>query len=80
MTPTQCVMARAGLEMTCRSLAKKAGVSAQDVHRFEMGRIPRDSTAYRRLEATLKRLGCTFFNQMDGKFGLGVHIEFRGPQ
>jgi transcriptional regulator with XRE-family HTH domain len=61
MTPAQCRMARAAIEMGVRDLAKAAKVSTNTITRFERGEELRERTVDA-IRAALEALGVEFTN------------------
>jgi transcriptional regulator with XRE-family HTH domain len=62
ITPVQCRMARAALEIGVRDLAKLAGVSAMTVTRFENGHSEGYPATLEKLRAALESAGVEFTN------------------
>jgi transcriptional regulator with XRE-family HTH domain len=61
MTPAQCRMARAAIEMGVRDLAEAAKVSTNTITRFERGEELRERTVDA-IRAALEALGVEFTN------------------
>lgn len=80
LTPTQCKMARAGLDFGVRDLAALAGISPNTVARLERGEALRDDTL-RKIRATLQAEGAIFMSTVtDDVLGVGVMcVEALGP-
>lgn len=73
MTPLQCRLCRAGLNLSARDLAELAGVNVNTVVRFEAGNLPvRDQTVLA-LQAALESRGCTLLAA--DEHGPGVRIK-----
>lgn len=73
LTPSQCRMARAALQIGVRDLAQLAGLSAMTVTRFEnerSGGAPETQTALRR---ALEHAGVVFIEENGG--GAGVRLR-----
>jgi transcriptional regulator with XRE-family HTH domain len=62
ITPSQCRMARAALELGVRDLAKLAGVSSMTVTRFENGRSQGSPETLEKLQRALEAAGVEFIN------------------
>jgi transcriptional regulator with XRE-family HTH domain len=62
ITPVQCRMARAALEIGVRDLAKLAGVSAMTVTRFENGHSEGYPATLEKLRRALESAGVEFTN------------------
>jgi len=62
ITPEQCRMARAGLQMTVSTLAELAGVSPSSVTRFENDEPCHRPDALRRIRTTFEARGIEFTN------------------
>ncbi len=60
LTPAQCRMARAALEIGVRDLAAMAGVSAMTVTRFENGHSEGYPATLEKLRHALELAGATF--------------------
>jgi transcriptional regulator with XRE-family HTH domain len=73
ISPTQCRMARAALEIGVRDLAKIAGVSAMTVTRFENGRSSGHADTLEKLQRALEKAGVIFVEE-NGE-GLGVRLR-----
>lgn len=72
LTPTQCKMARAGLDFGVRDLAALAGISPNTVARLERGETLRDDTL-RKIRETLQAEGAIFMSTVsDDVLGVGV--------
>ncbi|MCK5750413.1 MAG: hypothetical protein KAH44_29620 [Oricola sp.] len=74
ITPAQCRMARAGIVMSVRDLARLADVSGLAVTRFENGNTDCPETIVRRFRRILESRGARF---VSGPKGEGVKIEAR---
>lgn len=72
MTPAQCRMARAAIEMGIRELAEAAKVSTNTVTRFERGEPLRERTVDA-LRAALESAGVEFIAENGG--GAGVRLR-----
>ena len=72
ITPAQCRMARAGIVMSVRELARLADVSGLEVTRFENGNAGTLSAVVRRFRIILESRGVRF---LDGADGGGVEIS-----
>lgn len=73
MTPTQCRMARAALDLSVRDLAALAQVAVNTVVRFEAGQLPSRPQTSAALRAVLEARRCTFLDQgTAGEEGEGV--------
>ena len=71
ITPEQCRMARAALQMTVRQLAERAGVSASLISRFEHDRVPRQTDRLERIQIAFEARGIRFTSDD----GLGVKLR-----
>ncbi len=81
LTPTQCKMARAGLDFGVRDVAAMAKVSPNTIARLERGEVLRDDTL-RKIRGTLEAEGAIFTSMVDGgipTFGV-MCVEVLGPQ
>jgi len=72
MTPAQCRMARAAIELGVRELAEAAKVSTNTVTRFERGEELRDRTVDA-IRAALEAAGVEFIAENGG--GAGVRLR-----
>jgi transcriptional regulator with XRE-family HTH domain len=72
MTPEQCRMARAGLDMGVRELAAATGVSTNTITRFERGEQLKLATIGR-LRAALEAAGIEFIPENGGGPGLRIN-------
>lgn len=72
ITPAQCRMARAGIVMSVRDLARLADVSGLAVTRFENGNTDCPEIIVRRFRRILESRGARF---VSGPKGEGVKIE-----
>jgi transcriptional regulator with XRE-family HTH domain len=77
ITPAQCRMARAALEIGVRDLAKLAGVSAMTVTRFENGHSEGYPATLEKLRRALESAGVIFVEE-NGE-GPGVRLR-KAPQ
>lgn len=73
ITPAQCRMARAALELGVRELAALAGVSAMTVTRFENGHSQGYQETLRKLQTALENAGVIFVAE-NGE-GPGVRLR-----
>lgn len=73
MTPAQCRMARAAIELGVRDLAKAADVSTNTITRFERGDELRPRTIDA-IQTALEALGVVFIPENGG--GAGVRLKF----
>jgi transcriptional regulator with XRE-family HTH domain len=73
ITPEQCRMARAALQIGVRDLAKLAGVSAMTVTRFENGHSDGAAVTLEKLRAALEAAGVEFIAENGG--GAGVRLR-----
>jgi DNA-binding XRE family transcriptional regulator len=73
ITPEQCRMARAALQMTVRSLAERAEISAMTVTRFENGHSRGYADTNSRLQSVLEAAGVEFIPENGG--GAGVRLK-----
>lgn len=80
LTPTQCRMARAGLDFGVRDVAALAAVSPNTVARLERGEALRDDTL-RKIRKSLEAEGAMFMSSVDdGIPAVGVMcVEVKGP-
>jgi len=80
LTPSQCKMARAGLDFGVRDVAALAGVSPNTVARLERGEVLRDDTL-RKIRESLASEGAIFLSSVDGGIpAVGVMcVEVLGP-
>ena len=76
ITPAQCRMARAALELGVRDLATAAKVSTNTITRFEGGEALRGRTVAA-IRAALEAAGIAFIAENGG--GLGVRLK-RAPR
>lgn len=72
MTPAQCRMARAALELGIRELAEAAKVSTNTIARLERGEDLRERTVDA-IRATLESAGVEFIDENGG--GPGVRLK-----
>jgi predicted transcriptional regulator len=72
MTPEQCRMARAALNLGVRELATLAHVSTNTIARFERGEQLKGSTM-QRVQAALEEAGIEFIPEGGG--GVGVRLR-----
>lgn len=72
ISPSQCRMARAGLSLSVRDLARLAQVSGLTVTRFENGSVSCPDEAIDALRRTLESGGAEFIDENGG--GPGVRI------
>ena len=72
ISPAQCRMARAGVIMSVRELARLAEVSALSVTRFENGNMSCPMEMVQRFKRILESRGAQFFA---GPQGGGVKVE-----
>lgn len=73
ITPSQCRMARAALEIGVRELAAMAGVSAMTVTRFENGKSAGYADTLQKLRSALEAAGVIFIDE-NGQ-GPGVRLR-----
>ncbi|ESX50783.1 DNA-binding protein [Mesorhizobium sp. LSHC422A00] len=73
MTPSQCRMARAALQIGVRQLAHKAGISSMTVTRFENGHSAGAPETVDALRAALESAGVEFIPENGG--GAGVRLR-----
>ena len=73
ISPAQCRMARAALELGVRDLASLAGVSAMTVTRFENGHSAGYPETLSKLRAALEVAGVEFIPANGG--GAGVRLR-----
>lgn len=66
MTPAQCRMARALLDLKRADLAKLAGVSEKTIGDYERGQRTMLRTHVEAVRRTLERLGVEFMADRDG--------------
>ena len=71
ITPEQCRMARAALQLTVKQLAERAGVSASLISRFEHDRLPRQTDTLERIQMAFEARGIRFTKDD----GLGVQLR-----
>ena len=71
--PIHVRMARAGLELTVRELAERAGVNKNTISRYESGKEI-IASSLQRIEQVLQEAGAVFF-EADSSFGTGVGIN-----
>jgi predicted transcriptional regulator len=76
MTPAQCRMARAALEIGVKELAEKASVSTNTIVRLERGEALRPRTLAA-IRAALESAGVIFVGENGG--GPGVRLR-KGPR
>jgi predicted transcriptional regulator len=76
MTPAQCRMARAALEIGVKELAEKASVSTNTIVRLERGEALRPRTLAA-IRAALESAGVIFVGENGG--GAGVRLR-KGPR
>jgi transcriptional regulator with XRE-family HTH domain len=72
MTPAQCRMARAALEMEIRELAERAKVATGTIVRFERGEVLKERTIDA-IQAAIEAAGIDFIAENGG--GPGVRIR-----
>jgi transcriptional regulator with XRE-family HTH domain len=77
LTPVQCRMARAALQIGVRDLAKMAGVSPMTVTRFENGQSGGHADTLRKLQRALEEAGLEFIPENGG--GPGVRMREAVP-
>lgn len=75
MTPAQCRMARAALELGIRELAEAAKVSTNTIARLERGEELRERTMDA-VRAALESAGVEFIDENGG--GPGVRLKKKG--
>lgn len=80
LTPAQCRMARAALEIGVRDLAKLAGVSAMTVTRFENGRSEGYPATLGKIRAALEAAGVEFIAENGGGAGVRLRKGARAEQ
>ena len=73
ITPEQCRMARAALQMTVRQLAERTGVSPSLITRFENDRLPNETDPLSRLRTAFEARGIEFI--LDDVLG----VQLRNP-
>ncbi|MER8661900.1 helix-turn-helix transcriptional regulator [Mesorhizobium sp. M1148] len=73
ITPSQCRMARAALQIGVRQLAHKAGISSMTVTRFENGHSAGAPETVAALRAALEAAGVEFIPENGG--GAGVRLR-----
>ncbi len=73
ITPAQCRMARAALEIGVRDLAKMASVSAMTVTRFENGHSDGYPATLSKIRGALEAAGVEFIAENGG--GAGVRLR-----
>ncbi len=73
LTPAQCRMARAALEIGVRELAEMAGVSAMTINRFEKGHSKGYPDTVRKIHEALEAAGIIFVDA-NGE-GPGVRLR-----
>lgn len=73
ITPEQCRMARAALQMTVRQLAERAGVSPSLISRFENDQLPQRPDTLNRIRAAFEARGVEFIRRK----ALGVQLRNR---
>lgn len=78
LTPAQCRMARAALEIGVRDLAKLAGVSAMTVTRFENGHSDGYPATLEKIRAAFEGAGVIFVDE-NGE-GAGVRLRKKGSK
>lgn len=76
LTPSQCRMARAALQIGVRDLAQKAELSAMTVTRFENERTSGAPETQAAIRAALEAAGVDFIEENGG--GPGVRLRSRG--
>jgi transcriptional regulator with XRE-family HTH domain len=77
ISPAQCRMARAALELGVRDLAELAGVSAMTVTRFENGHSQGYPETLSKLQGALENAGVIFVEE-NGE-GPGVRLKKTAP-
>lgn len=77
LTPAQCRMARAALQIGVRDLARLAALSAMTVTRFENARSSGAPETQAALRAALEAAGIAFIEANGG--GPGVRLREREP-
>lgn len=78
LTPAQCRMARAALEIGVRDLANLAGVSAMTVTRFENGHSGGYPSTLEKIRRALEKAGVIFVEE-NGE-GPGVRLKKRASR
>ena len=73
ITPTQCRMARAALQIGVRELAVFAEMSAMTITRFETGKSGGQAETLRKLQRALETAGVEFIPENGG--GAGVRLR-----
>ena len=80
LTPTQCRMARAGLNWSNADLARAAGVGVNTVSRFEQGGDVRQSSVLA-LKGALEQAGAVFLSEgevsLAGAPGVRLHGDLK---
>jgi transcriptional regulator with XRE-family HTH domain len=72
ITPSQCRMARAALQLGVRDLAKLANVSAMTITRFENEQSGGQAETLRKLQSALEAAGVVFITENGGGPGVGL--------
>jgi len=73
ITPSQCRMARAALQIGVRDLAEKASVSAMTITRFENGQSGGHAETLRKIQRALEEAGVIFIDENGD--GPGVRLR-----
>lgn len=73
MTPAQCRMARAALEISAAELAKEAKVSLATLIRYEAGKM-RGTKTLPPVRRVLEAAGCVFLRE-EASRGVGVYLK-----
>ena len=76
MTPAQCRMARAAIELSVRNLAEAAQVSTNTITRFERGDPLKERTVAA-IQSALESAGAEFIAENGG--GAGVRLRKPAP-
>lgn len=77
ITPEQCRMARAALQIGVRDLAQAAGVASMTVSRFENGHSGGQAETLRKIQTALEQQGIEFIEADASGAGPGVRIKVR---
>lgn len=76
ITPAQCRMARAALQIGVRDLAEASGISAMTITRFETGKTKGYADTLDKLQRALEAAGVEFIPENGG--GAGVRLRKGG--
>ena len=79
LTPVQCRMARAALQLTVRDFANLADVTANTINRFETGKTAGSVKTIVKIQKALEEAGIEFIGNGESSDGGGVGVRLRDP-